>query len=44
MQKSIEDQLACEKEQMELRMKQKRDEVLGDRQKQLEARIKELSG
>ncbi len=36
--------MAHEKEQMELRMKKKRDEVLGEKQKLLEARIKELSG
>jgi hypothetical protein len=29
---------------MEARMKKKREEVLGDRQRQLEARIKEMSG
>ena len=44
MQRSIEEQMAREKELVEQRMKAKRDEVMGERKKQLEERIKEMSG
>ena len=44
MQKAIEDQMAREKELVEQKMKQKRDEVMGDKKKKLEERIAEMSG
>ncbi len=44
LQKQIEEQMAKEKEQVETRMKQKRDDVMGEKKKALENRIKEMSG
>lgn len=44
LQKSIEEQMAKEKEMVESRMKAKRDEVIGGKKKALEDRIKEMSG
>jgi len=36
--------MSKEKELVEQRMKQKRDEVMGEKKKHLEERIKEMSG
>jgi|LauGreDrversion4_2_1035121.scaffolds.fasta_scaffold255793_2 hypothetical protein len=36
--------MAKEKEQVETKMKQKRDDVMGEKKKALENRIKEMSG
>ncbi len=44
LQKQIEEQMAKEKEQVETKMKQKRDDVMGEKKKALENRIKEMSG
>lgn len=44
MQKSIEEQMAQEREMVENKIKQRRDEVLGEKRKALENRIQEMKG
>ena len=44
MQRNIEDQMAREKQAVEQRMKQKRDEIIGDKRKNLEDKINQMKG
>jgi len=44
MQKSIEEQMAQEREMVENKIKQRRDEVLGEKRKALENRIQDMKG
>lgn len=43
MQKTIEEQLAREREMVDQRMQQRKDEVLGDRKRKLDERLKQMS-
>lgn len=43
MQKHIEEQLAHERDLVDLRLQQRKDEVLGDRKRKLDERLKQMS-
>ena len=44
MQRNINEQMEKEKEDMEKRMRKRRDEIMGDKKKNLDSRMKEMSG